>query len=63
MPLADGLTILLVGGETLVTAQLYEAPGRQLRRAQAHLARARLSSEAKVTLLGPKSPYQLSPTQ
>src|SRR5262249_60481604 len=24
---ADGLTILLVGGETLVTAQLYDAPG------------------------------------
>ena len=23
----DGLTILLVGGETLVTAQLYDAPG------------------------------------
>ena len=36
----DGLTILLVGGETLVTAQLYEVAGRQLRCAQARLARA-----------------------
>ncbi len=53
---ADGLTILLVGGETLVTAQLYDAPGvnydvRKL------TWLARLSSEAKVALLGPKSPY------
>jgi len=52
----DGLTILLVGGETLVTAQLYEAPGvnydvRKL------TWLARVSSEAKVVLLGPKSPY------
>ena len=52
----DGLTILLVGGETLVTAQLYEAPGvnydvRKL------TWLARVSSEAKVALLGPKSPY------
>ena len=53
---ADGLTILLVGGETLVTAQLYDAPGvnydvRKL------IWLARVSSEAKVALLGPKSPY------
>ena len=53
---ADGLTILLVGGETLVTAQLYDAPGvnydvRKL------TWLARVSSEAKVALLGPKSPY------
>ena len=34
----DGLTILLIGGETLVTAQLYESTGRQLRRAQTDLA-------------------------
>ena len=52
----DGLTILLVGGETLVTAQLYDAPGvnydvRKL------TWLARVSSEAKVALLGPKSPY------
>jgi tripartite-type tricarboxylate transporter receptor subunit TctC len=52
----DGLTILLVGGETLVTAQLYDAPGvnydvRKL------IWLARVSSEAKVALLGPKSPY------
>src|SRR5918993_2298231 len=51
---ADGLTILLVGGETLVTAQLYETPGvnydvRKL------TWLARVSSEAKVALLGPKS--------
>ena len=52
----DGLTILLVGGETLVTAQLYESPGvnydvRKL------TWLARVSNEAKVALLGPKSPY------
>jgi tripartite-type tricarboxylate transporter receptor subunit TctC len=52
----DGLTILLVGGETLVTAQLYESPGvnydvRKL------TWLARLSSESKVALLGPRSPY------
>jgi tripartite-type tricarboxylate transporter receptor subunit TctC len=53
----DGLTILLVGGETLVTAQLYDSPGvnydvRKL------TWLARVSSEAKVALLGPKSPYR-----
>jgi tripartite-type tricarboxylate transporter receptor subunit TctC len=53
---ADGLTILLIGGETLVTAQLYGSPGvnydvRKL------TWLARVSSEAKVALLGPKSPY------
>ena len=52
----DGLTILLVGGETLVTAQLYDAPGvnydvRKL------TWLARVSSEAKVALLGPQCPY------
>jgi len=52
----DGLTVLLVGGETLVTAQLYDAPGvnydvRKL------TWLARVSSEAKVALLGPQSPY------
>jgi tripartite-type tricarboxylate transporter receptor subunit TctC len=52
----DGLTILLVGGETLVTAQLFEAPGvnydvRKL------TWLGRLSSEVKVALLGPSSPY------
>ena len=52
----DGLTILLVGGETLVTAQLYESPGVNYDvRKLAWLAR--VSSEAKVALLGPKSPY------
>ena len=50
------MTILLVGGETLVTAQLYDAPGvnydvRKL------TWLARVSSEAKVALLGPQSPY------
>src|SRR4029453_19058789 len=52
----DGLTIVLVGGETLVTAQLYDAPGvnydvRKL------VWLARVSSEAKTALLGPRSPY------
>jgi tripartite-type tricarboxylate transporter receptor subunit TctC len=52
----DGLTILLIGGETLVTAQLYDAPGVNYDvRKLAWLAR--VSSEAKVALLGPKSPY------
>jgi tripartite-type tricarboxylate transporter receptor subunit TctC len=52
----DGLTILLVGGETLVTAQLYDAPGVNYDvRKLAWLAR--VSSEAKVALLGPKSRY------
>jgi tripartite-type tricarboxylate transporter receptor subunit TctC len=52
----DGLTILLVGGETLVTAQLYESPGvnYDVRRLT---WLARLSSESKVALLGPTSPY------
>jgi tripartite-type tricarboxylate transporter receptor subunit TctC len=52
----DGLTILLVGGETLVTAQLYDAPGvnYDVRRLT---WLARVSSEAKVALLGPQSPY------
>jgi tripartite-type tricarboxylate transporter receptor subunit TctC len=54
---ADGLTILLVGGETLVTAQLYDSPGVNYDvRKLAWLAR--VSSEAKVALLGPKSPYR-----
>jgi tripartite-type tricarboxylate transporter receptor subunit TctC len=52
----DGLTIVLVGGETLVTAQLYDSPGvnydvRKL------VWLARVSSEAKAALLGPRSPY------
>ena len=36
----DGLTIVLIGGEMLVTAQLYEVAGGQLRRPQARLAGA-----------------------
>jgi tripartite-type tricarboxylate transporter receptor subunit TctC len=56
----DGLTILLIGGETLVTAQLFDAPGvnydvRKL------TWLARVSSEAKVALFGPKSPYNSIP--
>ena len=52
----DGLTMLLTGGEGLVTAQLYGLPGvnydvRKL------IWLARVGSEAKVALLGPKSPY------
>src|ERR1700716_4159249 len=52
----DGLTILLVGGETLVRAQLYDSPGvnYDVRRLT---WLARLSSESKGALLGPKSPY------
>jgi tripartite-type tricarboxylate transporter receptor subunit TctC len=52
----DGLTILLIGGEMLLTAQLYEAPGvnYDVRRLT---WLARVSSEAKVALFGPKSPY------
>jgi len=54
---ADALTILLIGGEVLVTGQLFDTPGvnydvRKL------TWLARVSSEAKVALLGPKSPYQ-----
>jgi tripartite-type tricarboxylate transporter receptor subunit TctC len=52
----DGLTILLVGGETLVTAQLYDAPGVNYDVRKLPWL-ARVSSEAKVALLGPKSPY------
>jgi tripartite-type tricarboxylate transporter receptor subunit TctC len=53
----DGLTILLIGGEGLLTAQLYGLPGVNYDvRKQTWLAR--LSSEEKVILLGPKSPYQ-----
>jgi tripartite-type tricarboxylate transporter receptor subunit TctC len=53
----DGLTILLIGGEGLLTAQLYGLPGVNYDvRKQTWLAR--VSSEAKVILLGPKSPYQ-----
>jgi len=52
----DGLTIVLVGGETLVTAQLYDSPGVNYDVRKLPWL-ARLSSEAKVALLGPKSPY------
>src|SRR5262245_19560990 len=53
----DGLTILLIGGEVLVMGQLFDSPGvnydvRKL------TWLARVSSEAKVALLGPKAPYQ-----
>src|SRR6185295_7441997 len=52
----DGLTVALIGGETLVTAQLYESPGVNYDvRMQTWLAR--VSSEAKVALLGPKSSH------
>ncbi len=57
---ADGLTILLIGGEGLVTAQLFNQPGVNYdMRKQVWLAR--VSSEEKVILLGPKSPYQSLP--
>src|SRR4029077_11951897 len=52
----DGLTVALIGGETLVTAQLYESPGVNYDvRRQTWLAR--VSSEAKVALVGAKSPH------
>src|SRR5262245_30894281 len=52
----DGLTILLLGGEALITAQLFDSPGVTYDvRALTWLAR--VSSEAKVALLGPKAPY------
>jgi tripartite-type tricarboxylate transporter receptor subunit TctC len=53
----DGLSILLIGGEGLVTAQLFGQPGVNYdMRKQVWLAR--VSSEEKVILLGPKSPYR-----
>jgi tripartite-type tricarboxylate transporter receptor subunit TctC len=52
----DGLTILLVGGETLVTAQLYDASDVNYDVRKLPWL-ARVSSETKVALLGPKSPY------
>ena len=53
----DGLTILLIGGEGLVTSQLYGLTGVNYDvRKQVWLAR--VSSEAKVALLGPVSPYK-----
>jgi tripartite-type tricarboxylate transporter receptor subunit TctC len=51
----DGLTILLIGGEGLVTAQLYGQPGVNYD-ARKQVWLARVSSEEKVILLGPKSP-------
>jgi tripartite-type tricarboxylate transporter receptor subunit TctC len=52
----DGLTILLIGGEALVTSQLFGLSGVNYDvRKQVWLAR--VSSEAKVALVGPKSPY------
>jgi tripartite-type tricarboxylate transporter receptor subunit TctC len=53
----DGLTILLIGGEALVTGQLYGLPGVNYDvRKQTWLAR--VSNESKVALLGPQSPYK-----
>jgi putative tricarboxylic transport membrane protein len=53
----DGLTILLIGGEGLVTGQLYGLSSVNYDvRKQVWLAR--VSSEAKVALLGPVSPYK-----
>lgn len=56
----DGLTILLVGGEGLLTAQLYGQPGVNYdMRKQLWLAR--VSSEEKVVLLGRNRPSAASP--
>lgn len=53
----DGLTILLTGGEGAVTGQLYELPGvRYDVRKLVWLAR--VSGEAKVMLIGEKSPFK-----
>jgi tripartite-type tricarboxylate transporter receptor subunit TctC len=53
----DGLTILLTGGEGVVTAQLYGLPGvRYDARKLVYLAR--VSGEAKVMLMGAKSPFK-----
>ena len=53
----DGTTILLTGGEGVVTGQLYGLPGvRYDARKLAYLAR--VSGEAKVMLMGAKSPFK-----
>src|SRR5436309_13448759 len=53
----DGLTLLLTGGEALVTAQLYGLSGVNYDvRKQVWLAR--VSGEDKVAVLGAPSPYQ-----
>jgi tripartite-type tricarboxylate transporter receptor subunit TctC len=54
---ADGLTLLLTGGEALVTAQLYGLSGVNYDvRKQAWLAR--VSGEDKVAVVGPPSPLK-----
>ena len=53
----DGLTLLLTGGEGLVTAQLYGLSGVNYDvRKQVFLAR--VSGEDKVAVVGPQSPYR-----
>jgi tripartite-type tricarboxylate transporter receptor subunit TctC len=53
----DGLTVLLTGGEGLVTAQLYGLSGVNYDvRKQIFLAR--VSGEDKVAVVGPQSPYK-----
>jgi putative tricarboxylic transport membrane protein len=53
----DGLTLLLTGGEGLVTAQLYGLSGVNYDvRKQTFLAR--VSGEDKVAVVGPQSPYK-----
>src|SRR5262245_38708204 len=53
----DGLTLLLTGGEGLVTAQLYGLSGVNYDvRKQNFLAR--VSGEDKVAVVGPQSPYK-----
>lgn len=53
----DGLTLLLTGGEGLVTAQLYGLSGVHYDvRKQIFLAR--VSGEDKVAVVGPQSPYK-----
>ncbi len=53
----DGLTMVLIGGEALVTGQLYGLPGVNYDvRKQVWLAR--VSNEAKVAMIGPQSPHK-----
>ena len=53
----DGLTILLTGGEALVTGQLYGLPGVNYD-VRKQLWLGRVSSEDKVVLVGAPSPYK-----
>ncbi len=53
----DGLTLLLTGGEGLVTAQLYGLSGVHYD-VRKQVVLARVSGEDKVAVVGPQSPYK-----